>query len=92
MQVCPKIFFKCAVINDFNQRRDLLRILYNAAVEPADKVANGCASRAAVTVVFNVEVIEIDSDVPFITVRSGETYSGDAIIGADGAFGVVRKY
>jgi 2-polyprenyl-6-methoxyphenol hydroxylase-like FAD-dependent oxidoreductase len=42
-------------------------------------------------VLFNAEVTDIDCDACVITLRSGETHTGDVIIGADGASGAVRK-
>jgi salicylate hydroxylase len=42
-------------------------------------------------VVFEAEVASIDCDACTVTLRSGETHTGDAIIGADGARGIVRQ-
>ncbi|KAJ6573487.1 hypothetical protein DFH09DRAFT_388963 [Mycena vulgaris] len=79
---------------DFLQMRhsELLRILYNRAVDPRDENSPDNASSGGVTVLFDAEVIKIDCDVCSVTLRSGETHSGDAIIGADGESGMVRQY
>lgn len=44
-----------------------------------------------VTVLFGAEVVEVDCETCTVTLRSGEIHGGDAIIGADGARGVVRR-
>ncbi|KAJ7779890.1 hypothetical protein B0H16DRAFT_1500163 [Mycena metata] len=65
--------------------RDLIRVLYNTAVE----ARGGSASR--VSVVFGAEVVAVDSEAGSVTLRSGQIHAGDAIIGADGQRGVVRR-
>ncbi|KAJ6468076.1 hypothetical protein C8R47DRAFT_1151703 [Mycena vitilis] len=68
------------------RHQDLLRILYDAAVRPAEHVPT-----PQVAVLFGAEVVDVDSDTCTVTLQSGETHVGDAIIGADGARGVVRR-
>lgn len=46
---------------------------------------------SAVVVLFGAEVVEVDCDAVAVTLKSGEIHTGDAIIGADGAYGVVRR-
>ncbi|KAJ7689581.1 hypothetical protein B0H17DRAFT_634236 [Mycena rosella] len=64
-----------------HQHRDLLRILYNAAVKEKNTQDN--ASSGVVTVHFDAEVTKIDCDACSVTMRSGEAHRADAIIGAD---------
>ncbi|KAJ7679135.1 hypothetical protein DFH06DRAFT_505680 [Mycena polygramma] len=75
------------------RHRDLIRILYDAAVEAPELRLNGegetCAPK--VTVIFGAEVANIDCDGCSVTLRSGDTHTADAIIGADGVNGVVRR-
>ncbi|KAJ6483244.1 hypothetical protein C8R45DRAFT_299961 [Mycena sanguinolenta] len=68
--------------------RDLVRMLYDAAVEHTDEI--GSSSAARVSIVFGAEVANVDCDACSVTLRSGETHTAHAIIGADGARGVVR--
>ncbi|KAJ7607031.1 hypothetical protein DFH06DRAFT_1250480 [Mycena polygramma] len=67
------------------RHRDLIRILYDAAVEAPEET---CVPR--VTVILGAEVATIDCDGCSVTLRSGDTHTADAIIGADGIHGVVR--
>ncbi|KAJ7695758.1 hypothetical protein B0H17DRAFT_426680 [Mycena rosella] len=73
---------------DFVQFRyhDLLRILYEEATKISERVP---VSR--VTVLFGADVANVDSDSCSVTLLSGEIHTGDAIIGADGPSGVVRR-
>ncbi|KAJ7429388.1 hypothetical protein B0H11DRAFT_2409446 [Mycena galericulata] len=75
---------------DFLQmrHRDLLRILYKEASKGEE---NQETNGGPVTVLFDAEVVSIDCNVCSVTLRSGETHTGDVIIGADGADGLVRK-
>ncbi|KAJ6483232.1 hypothetical protein C8R45DRAFT_931850 [Mycena sanguinolenta] len=68
--------------------RDLVRILYDVAVEHSAEI--GSSSAARVSVVFGAEVVNVDCDACSVTLRSGEIHTAHAIIGADGARGVVR--
>ncbi|KAF8180698.1 hypothetical protein K438DRAFT_1976521 [Mycena galopus ATCC 62051] len=65
------------------RHRDLIRILY-------DETTRTDAS-PPVSVIFGAEVQAVDCDDCTVTLRSGEMHTGDAIIGADGARGVVRQ-
>ncbi|KAF8195306.1 hypothetical protein K438DRAFT_1827229 [Mycena galopus ATCC 62051] len=68
------------------RHQDFMRILYDEATRPE----KGSSSR--VSVLFGAEVESIDcEDDCTVTLASGEVHTGDAIIGADGARGVVRK-
>ncbi|KAJ7234508.1 hypothetical protein B0H12DRAFT_1076331 [Mycena haematopus] len=60
----------------------LMRILYDEAMRD---------SSSQVSVRFGAEVVNIDCDACAVTLRSGEVHTGDAIIGADGARGIVRQ-
>ncbi|KAJ7039389.1 hypothetical protein C8F04DRAFT_1086640 [Mycena alexandri] len=77
---------------DFLQMRhkDILRILHDAALrEPS---ANGrMPTGPRVTIRFGAEVVDADFDACSVTLRSGEAFSGDALIGADGAAGFIRR-
>ncbi|KAF7335706.1 FAD-binding-3 domain-containing protein [Mycena venus] len=78
---------------DFLQmrHRDLVHILYNATMkERGTDDQSGCLS-GVVTILFDAEVTDIDCDNCVVTMRSGEKHTGDAIVGADGASGLVRK-
>ncbi|KAJ7348474.1 hypothetical protein DFH08DRAFT_866037 [Mycena albidolilacea] len=70
--------------------QDLVRILYEFAVKPASYL--GTAETAQLCVIFGAEVVHIDSEACSVTLRSGEIHKGDAIIGADGINGVVRRF
>ncbi|KAJ7614921.1 hypothetical protein FB45DRAFT_1064549 [Roridomyces roridus] len=74
---------------DFLQMRhkDLLEILYRKATEPTQNES----SPGSATVLFNSEVAHIDCERCTVTLKSGETHSADAILGADGPSGLVRK-
>jgi salicylate hydroxylase len=61
------------------QQGDFRRILYDAAVGHD------------VTYRFSSEVIAIDAKSRNATLATGETLSGDVIVGADGVFGFVRE-
>ncbi|KAJ7657378.1 hypothetical protein DFH06DRAFT_1328190 [Mycena polygramma] len=78
---------------DFLQMRhgDLLQILYNAAMNEDATINQKGGTPGTVTVLFDVEVTDIDCDTGSVTLRSGETHSAEVIIGADGASGVARK-
>ncbi|KAJ7823426.1 hypothetical protein B0H14DRAFT_2826750 [Mycena olivaceomarginata] len=66
------------------RHEDLIRILYDEATKPGEGLSQ-------VSVVFEAEVASVDCDACTVTLRSGETHTGDAIIGADGARGIVRQ-
>ncbi|KAJ7687833.1 hypothetical protein B0H17DRAFT_1069413, partial [Mycena rosella] len=66
--------------------QDLLQILYDEAIKPSQESPN-----SRVTVLFGAEVVKVDCESYSVTLRSGDIHSGDAIIGADGARGVVRR-
>ncbi|KAJ7619693.1 hypothetical protein FB45DRAFT_931433 [Roridomyces roridus] len=69
----------------FFKHRDLINMLFQKLMAPD-------ANLPLATVVLDAEVVEIDVWNAMVSVASGETYSGDAIIGADGAQGFVRRY
>ncbi|KAF7335651.1 FAD-binding-3 domain-containing protein [Mycena venus] len=71
------------------RHQDLLRILYDATIKPPRRKEERSAPR--VSVLFGAEVVQIDPQTCTATLRSGETHVGDAIIGADGVRGVVRR-
>jgi salicylate hydroxylase len=52
---------------------------------------NGADASPKVVVQLGAEVVEVDCDVCSVTLKSGEIHTADAIIGADGAHGVVRR-
>ncbi|KAJ7057681.1 hypothetical protein C8F01DRAFT_1150641 [Mycena amicta] len=68
----------------FLTHKALIQMLYDRATLPGDS--------EPVRVVFGAEVtkVDCDSDEPTVTLRSGEVHRADAVIGADGATGVVR--
>jgi len=70
--------------------RDLVRILYDAALKPSKNRLNK-TEEGRVSVLFGAEVVNVDCEACSVTLRSGQIHSGDAIIGADGAKGVVRR-
>lgn len=73
------------------EHRDILGILYRAAMKE-DTTDNPSGFRkGSADVLFNVEVTDVDCDAGVVTLRSGETHTGDVIIGADGQSGVVRR-
>ncbi|KAJ6505352.1 hypothetical protein C8R45DRAFT_1209128 [Mycena sanguinolenta] len=64
------------------RHHDLMRILYDEAMKD---------SSSRVSVRFGAEVAKIDCEACSVTLRSGEIHTADAIIGADGARGIVRQ-
>ncbi|KAJ7699583.1 hypothetical protein B0H17DRAFT_1196206 [Mycena rosella] len=68
------------------RHHDLLRILHDQATKPSQD-----GSIAQVTVLFGAEVVNMDCDNCSVTLQSGYIHTGDAIIGADGASGIVRR-
>ncbi|KAJ7830851.1 hypothetical protein B0H13DRAFT_2679470 [Mycena leptocephala] len=70
---------------NFVSHQDLIRILYDAATRTGED------SSPRVSVLFGAEVMNVDCDSCTVTLRSGQIHTGDAIIGADGARGVVRQ-
>jgi salicylate hydroxylase len=48
-------------------------------------------STPRVSVLFGAQVIDVDCDACSVTLHSGQICTGDAILGADGAYGVVRR-
>ncbi|KAF7330992.1 FAD-binding-3 domain-containing protein [Mycena venus] len=72
------------------RHRDLLHILYDAAIRPP--TPNDASKLSPkVTVLFGAEVVHIDMDLCSVSLRSGDIHIGDAVIGADGAGGIVRQ-
>ncbi|KAJ7190394.1 hypothetical protein GGX14DRAFT_408009, partial [Mycena pura] len=77
--------------------KDLLRIMYNKATEATGSELNDTPSSerhvGRVTVLFGAEVTDVDcdSEPPVVTMRSGDIYRADAVIGADGPNGIVRR-
>ncbi|KAJ7489280.1 hypothetical protein FB451DRAFT_1166968 [Mycena latifolia] len=67
------------------RHQDLLRILYE------DLTKREKDSTLRVVVVFGAEVVKIDCDACAVTMRSGEIHTGDAVLGADGVCGIVRR-
>ncbi|KAJ7745427.1 hypothetical protein DFH07DRAFT_16260 [Mycena maculata] len=65
------------------RNQDFLQILYDAAVKED--------SNPPVTVIFGAEVVSVNCDTCEVTLQSGQIHRADAIIGADGACGVVRR-
>ncbi|KAJ7488120.1 hypothetical protein FB451DRAFT_1226471 [Mycena latifolia] len=65
--------------------RDLVRILYEEATSSQGDLIS------PVTVLFGSEVVNVDCDSCSVILASGEIHGGDAIIGADGAGGIVRR-
>lgn len=59
-------------------RADYLKILYELAVE------------AGVVIKKNSRVVEVDGNIRTVTLKNGDTYTGDLIIGADGIKSNVR--
>ncbi|KAJ7766973.1 hypothetical protein DFH07DRAFT_938604 [Mycena maculata] len=72
------------------RHQDLLRMLYNAAIQPPSPTPEE-ESPGKVSVIFGAEAVGVDCDACSVTLRSGEVHTGDVIIGADGASGVVRQ-
>ncbi|KAJ7033903.1 hypothetical protein C8F04DRAFT_1103166 [Mycena alexandri] len=68
--------------------RDLIHVLCNLALKVTD---SDKGSAARVSVVFGAEVVDVDCDAGSVALRSGQIHAGDAIIGADGPRGVVRR-
>ncbi|KAJ7352008.1 hypothetical protein DFH08DRAFT_77882 [Mycena albidolilacea] len=76
------------------RHENLLRILYDTAIKPVGHPQDDTGQNVRpprVTVLFGAEVVEVDCETCTITLRSGEIHGGDAIIGADGARGMVRR-
>ncbi|KAJ7123121.1 hypothetical protein C8R44DRAFT_785327 [Mycena epipterygia] len=80
------------------RHHDLLRMLYNEAIKLSEHLQNDTkmkqkemGSGPRVIVRFGAEVVDVDSNACSVTLRSGEIQKGDAIIGADGACGVIRR-
>ncbi|KAJ7101478.1 hypothetical protein B0H15DRAFT_816225 [Mycena belliarum] len=69
------------------KHQDLLRILYEEATKPSTQ--ENLVPHVAV--LFGAEVVKVDCDNCSVTLLSGEIHTGDAIIGADGAYGPVRR-
>jgi len=72
------------------RHRDLLQILYDAAIRPSSR-DNVQKPSPTVTVLFGAEVVRIDMNACLVVLHSGDIHTGDAVIGADGAGGVVRQ-
>ncbi|KAJ7730989.1 hypothetical protein DFH07DRAFT_1065847 [Mycena maculata] len=72
------------------RHQDLLRMLYDTAMRPPSRKPEE-ESLGKVSVIFGAEAVNVDCDACSVTLRSGEVHTGDAIIGADGANGVVRR-
>ncbi|KAK7042180.1 FAD-binding-3 domain-containing protein [Favolaschia claudopus] len=64
--------------------RELTQFLYNVATKDTEFAP-------PVSFRFEAEVVEIDCNACSVTLRSGEAHAADAIIGADGVNGVVRR-
>ncbi|KAJ6594368.1 hypothetical protein B0H19DRAFT_59045 [Mycena capillaripes] len=73
------------------RHKDLLRILYEAAIQPLPRTASAGDTSPKVTVLFGAEVVRINTDAPSVILRSGRVHRGDILIGADGARGIVRN-
>ncbi|KAF7310326.1 FAD-binding-3 domain-containing protein [Mycena indigotica] len=65
----------------FTTHAALLRLLYARAQSPRVEIRFGAA----------VAAVDGAADAPSVTLSSGEVIRGDAVIGADGARGVVRR-
>ncbi|KAF7373147.1 FAD-binding-3 domain-containing protein [Mycena sanguinolenta] len=70
---------------------DLIQTLYAAAT--GDPPTSASPSRGTVSIRFGAEVVDVDvtSDACAVTLLSGEIHRANAIIGADGTKGVVRR-
>ncbi|KAJ7167050.1 hypothetical protein C8R46DRAFT_1219432 [Mycena filopes] len=68
------------------RHHDLLRILYDELLKKKPG-----KSTPDVKVIFGAEVVEVDCDAAAVLLTSGEIHTADAIIGADGPTGVVRR-
>ncbi|KAJ7910294.1 hypothetical protein B0H13DRAFT_612073 [Mycena leptocephala] len=73
--------------------RDLLHVLYEAALKDnrENVTQMEAESTPRVSVLFGAQVIDVDCDACSVTLHSGQICTGDAILGADGAYGVVRR-
>ena len=60
------------------QHAELYDILYDAATQAGAQVR------------YNAEVVDIDASEHEVTLASGETVSGDVLVGADGEYGLSR--
>ncbi|KAF7332727.1 FAD-binding-3 domain-containing protein [Mycena kentingensis (nom. inval.)] len=69
----------------------LIRVLHDK-LDPLPLTASmsKASSSGRATVHLSAEVVAIDSEAVTVTLASGEVFTGDAIIGADGRHGVVR--
>ncbi|KAK6977622.1 FAD-binding-3 domain-containing protein [Favolaschia claudopus] len=83
---------------DFLQirHRDLIRLLYDTALgkplkNDSEPQLNGHTPSQPITFEFGAEVVDADFDTCSVTLKSGVVHHGDAIIGADGASGFVRR-
>ncbi|KAJ7140894.1 hypothetical protein C8R44DRAFT_238342 [Mycena epipterygia] len=79
---------------DFLQMRhkDLLRILYDAMMRfPSEKTEDNHDSAPTVSIKFGAEVVDTNFDACSVTLRTGEVYCGDVLIGADGVSGLIRQ-
>ncbi|KAJ7195788.1 hypothetical protein GGX14DRAFT_700658 [Mycena pura] len=74
------------------RHRSLLRILYEK-LQPQDNTKAGGDADCGphVSVLFGAEVVNVDCAACAVTLRSGEVHTADAIIGADGERGIVRR-
>ncbi|KAJ7689547.1 hypothetical protein B0H17DRAFT_1202191 [Mycena rosella] len=82
------ILEKEAQLGGPDSHKDLLRILYDAALKESSE--NG-SDTPTVDIKFGADVLDVDFDTCSVTLRSGEVYSGNVLIGADGAYGPIRK-
>ncbi|KAF8181905.1 hypothetical protein K438DRAFT_1840626 [Mycena galopus ATCC 62051] len=77
------------------RHQTFMRLLYDEAMRPSAPSPPSSPSDAPahpnVRIVFGAEVTHIDCDACTVTLASGEIHTGDAIIGADGARGLVRQ-
>ncbi|KAJ6603718.1 hypothetical protein B0H10DRAFT_2079058 [Mycena sp. CBHHK59/15] len=76
---------------DFLQMRhkDLLRILCDTAIKEPTGIPEGHSP--TVRVLFGSEVTDVNLDACSVTLRSGEVHTGDVVVGADGACGLIRS-
>ncbi|KAJ6471941.1 hypothetical protein C8R45DRAFT_414856 [Mycena sanguinolenta] len=64
------------------RHQDLMQILYDEAMKD---------SPSRISVCFGAEVVKVDCDACEVTLSSGDVHAADAIIGADGPNGIVRR-
>ncbi|KAJ7056133.1 hypothetical protein C8F01DRAFT_1156924 [Mycena amicta] len=77
------------------RHKDLLQILFDKLNPSVDlEAAEGIISRSVkgAAILFGVQVVKLDDETGSVTLQSGKSYSADAIIGADGPQGVVRRF